>query len=302
MTKHGFWLKPYALFCYFRDKFKTVDFKKWEIGSRFSKALLRKYTNTKAADFDEIAFYYFLQYYLAEQLKEAATYAREQQLILKGDIPIGIYRHSVDAWTSPELFNMDGQAGAPPDPFSEIGQNWGFPTYNWVEMAKDGYQWWQQRLQQMAHYFDAFRIDHILGFFRIWDIPITQVEGSFGIFNQAIPIQKEEFAARGISFDKERFCTPYIPEHLIYQLFGENTGFVLSTFLQLKSPQFYQFLPQYDTQRKIEVWLDKADNLDKQALKKPLFNLLSNVLFFEVAHHGTTVFHPRIEFLHTTSF
>jgi 4-alpha-glucanotransferase len=302
LKKNQHWLKPYALFCYFRDTYQTVNFNEWKMGSQFSEAILTKFTHPKVAHFDQIAFYYFLQFYLDKQLKVAADYARTQQIVLKGDIPIGIYRFSVDAWIAPELYNMNSQAGAPPDPFSETGQNWGFPTYNWEVMAKNGYQWWQNRLQQLSSYFDAFRIDHILGFFRIWEIPSEQVEGSLGFFNKAISIRIEEFFEIYIPFDYDRFCLPYIPEHLVYQLFKTDTTFVLNTFLEIKSPKFYQFLPQFDTQKKIETWFKQEASPDKMSLKKLLFDLIGNVLFFEVAGSNKTAFHPRIDFLKTASF
>jgi len=85
----------------------------------------------------------------------------------------------VDAWQQPGLYHLDMQAGAPPDAFAVKGQNWGFPTYNWERMTQDGFSWWKQRFSQMSEYFDAFRIDHILGFFRIWSIPMESVKGSW---------------------------------------------------------------------------------------------------------------------------
>ena len=135
------------------------------------------------------AFHYFLQYHLDKQLKEAVDYLHQKGIALKGDIPIGIGRHSVEAWNNPELFNLDSSAGAPPDAFATEGQNWGFPTYNWEAMAKDDYKWWRERLTQMSRYFDAYRIDHILGFFRIWEIPVEYSQGTMGHFNPAIPLE-----------------------------------------------------------------------------------------------------------------
>ena len=111
--------------------------------------------------------------------------------MLKGDIPIGVGRDSVDAWQKSRLFNMDCQAGAPPADFSVLGQNWGFPTYNWEEMASDGFQWWKNRFGKMSEFFDAYRIDHILGFFRIWQIPMDAVHGLLGYFNPALPFSPE---------------------------------------------------------------------------------------------------------------
>ena len=131
-------------------------------------------------------------------MREAAEYAHAHGLILKGDIAIGVYRHGADVWQHPELFHTDLQAGAPPDAFAVKGQNWGFPTYNWPRMMEDGFAWWRRRFEQMSCYFDAFRIDHILGFFRIWSSPAHAVEGILGYFVPAIPVKVEEFAARGI--------------------------------------------------------------------------------------------------------
>ena len=132
---------------------------------------------------------YFIQFHLHLQLKQAAEYLHAQGVILKGDIAIGVYRHGADVWQQPELFHTDMQAGAPPDAFAAKGQNWGFPTYNWPRMKQDGFAWWKQRFEQMSCYFDAFRIDHILGFFRIWSSPAHAVEGILGYFVPAIPVK-----------------------------------------------------------------------------------------------------------------
>ena len=140
----------------------------------------------------QLELHYFLQYHLDKQLRNAVDYLHEKGVALKGDIPIGIGRESVDAWMNPELFNLDCQAGAPPDAFATEGQNWGFPTYNWEMMEKDDYQWWRERLAQMSRYFDAYRIDHILGFFRIWEIPIQYSQGTMGHFSPALPLDLYE--------------------------------------------------------------------------------------------------------------
>jgi 4-alpha-glucanotransferase len=129
--------------------------------------------------------------------------------VLKGDIPIGISRTSVEAWSNPGLFCLESQAGAPPDAFARDGQNWGFPTYNWQAMAAERYQWFARRFTKMADYFDAYRIDHILGFFRIWEIPCTTKSGLLGHFNPAMPLTTEEIAQWGITFYKERHATPF---------------------------------------------------------------------------------------------
>ena len=169
------WLIPYAEFCLHKRCLSL------------SKAL--PVTSTSSVT-EQPEFYYFLQYHLDKQLKEAVDYLHDKGIALKGDIPIGIGRESVEAYTNPKLFNLNCQAGAPPDVFAIEGQNWGFPTYNWEAMAKDNYQWWRERLTQMSRYFDAYRIDHILGFFRIWEIPYESTQGLLGYFSPAIGYQQ----------------------------------------------------------------------------------------------------------------
>lgn len=294
------WLRPYAAFCYLRDKYDTPDFNAWKTYSTFSANNLQKLCNPKAKHFSELAFYYFLQYHLDKQLGEVSAYARSQGILLKGDIPIGIYRYSVDAWVSPELYNMNGQAGAPPDPFSDLGQNWGFPTYNWEEMAKNDYQWWKDRFTQLSRYFDAFRIDHILGFFRIWEVPLEQIQGTMGHFNPALPIKHHEFAERGIPFDYERYCRPYICEHLLHQGFGTAKDQVVEVFFDTQTDGSYQFKAAFDTQKKIANWIEQ--NSEWEEYQDILYQLISNVLFFPVEGSDRQAFHPRIDFLKLSTF
>ncbi|MBR0177153.1 MAG: 4-alpha-glucanotransferase [Bacteroidales bacterium] len=149
----------------------------------------------------------FLQYHCDKQLREAVRALHNRGLLLKGDIPIGVNPKGVDVKSHPELFNLDVQVGAPPDDFAYEGQNWGFPSYNWEAMAKDNYAWWRRRLQVMARYFDAYRIDHILGFFRIWEIPKGEKTGLRGHFSPALPLSVEEIERQGFRFVKLRHAT-----------------------------------------------------------------------------------------------
>ena len=198
MAANEEWLRPYAIFCALRDEKGTPDFSAWGAMSKYTKAKASKYEKEHNA---EVMYHCFLQFHLSKQLREARDYAHSKGVVLKGDIPIGISRTSVDAWVYPELFNMDSSAGAPPDDFSVLGQNWGFPTYNWAKMAEDGYAWWKARFVKMAEYFDAYRIDHILGFFRIWEIPLNAVNALLGNFNPALPYTYEEIASYGFRFE-----------------------------------------------------------------------------------------------------
>ena len=143
----------------------------------------------------EPEYYGWMQFHLDKQFGDEVDYARSKGISFKGDLPIGVSADSAEAYWHPELFNLDSSTGAPPDYFSTDGQNWGFPTYNWDEMAKDDYAWWKARLRKMSRFFDAFRIDHILGFFRIWEIPTEYSSGKMGHFNPALPYSREEIYA-----------------------------------------------------------------------------------------------------------
>ncbi|MBR4755726.1 MAG: 4-alpha-glucanotransferase, partial [Bacteroidales bacterium] len=204
-SANSHWLIPYAAFCVLRDENGTPEFGKWKEMDVYSDSAVAAFRQTRGEEMD---FYCWEQYCLDVQLKDAVAYAHSKGVAIKGDLPIGISRTSVDAWQYPALFNLDSQAGAPPDAFSEDGQNWGFPTYNWEEMAKDGYGWWKARLGKMSEYFDAFRIDHILGFFRIWEIPLGIKSGLLGHFNPALPYSYDELKGRG--FNPE--CGLFVPD------------------------------------------------------------------------------------------
>ncbi len=290
------WLVPYAAFCYLRDKYNTSDFSKWRSNSEYDENAIQRLVSPSQKHYDAIAIHYFIQYHLHLQLKEVTAYAHKNGVIVKGDIPIGIYRYSVDAWMEPALYNMNAQAGAPPDDFAVKGQNWGFPTYNWKKMQEDNFTWWRQRFEQMSNYFDAFRIDHILGFFRIWSIPLHAVEGIMGRFVPAIAVHSNEFFERGINFDKDRYCKPYITEQVLQQLFGDEANYVKDTFLD-----GCQLKPSYDTQRKVEDHFE-GQNGDSDKIKSGLFNLISNVILFEEENSGGQKFHFRIAMEQTSSF
>lgn len=297
-----YWLVPYAAFCYLRDKYKTADFKQWKSYSEFNEEALQDFVDPSQKHYDEIAIHYFVQYELHLQLKEAVDYAHEKGVILKGDIPIGIYRNSVDAWMEPELYNMNKQAGAPPDDFAIKGQNWGFPTYNWQRMAADGFKWWRQRFEQMSVYFDAFRIDHILGFFRIWSIPLDAVEGIMGYFVPALPVHINEFGQRGIAFDYARLCKPYITDAVLKELMG-NEDYWLHTYLNKQSNGSYELKEAFNTQRKVEAFFDAMEKTaDHDRIRHALYDLISNVILFEVEGSQAQQFHFRISMSSTTSF
>lgn len=303
-NKH--WLVPYAAFCFLKEKHGTAEFATWPEHAQYDAAAIEKLLagNSKLkTQNSELAIHLFVQWHLHLQLKAATDYAHAQGLVVKGDIPIGIYRHSCDAWVAPELYNMDKQAGAPPDDFAEKGQNWGFPTYNWAQMGADGFAWWRQRFAQMSLYFDAFRIDHILGFFRIWSIPLDAVEGILGQFVPALPVRGEELVPAGVSL--ERLCRPYITDAVLREEFSPtDTDFVRENCLTRRADGTYELKPAFSTQQQVEAWFEQTQNskLETQNLKTGLFNLIANVLLFEVPGSNGREFHFRFGIEKTASF
>ena len=276
------WLEPYAEFLHKRDK--------------------------QPAD-----FYYFLQFHADLQLSEAVAYAHSIGVAMKGDIPIGISPDSVDAYTDPQLFNLDASAGAPPDDFSISGQNWGFPTYNWDVMAQDNYKWWRRRFTKMQDYFDAYRIDHILGFFRIWQMRKSDVWGLCGHFSPAMPYSLQDLWNMGIALDEDRMTKPYIRANFLGDTFGFDTEYAKEHFLNTRDGWIFWFKDEFDTQVKVENYFDEQlarpqaerynqlgdDTLNN--LKNGLLYLHCEVLFVRDQRHPELL-HPRISIYQSHSY
>ncbi|MEE0653147.1 MAG: 4-alpha-glucanotransferase [Segatella copri] len=287
------WLVPYAQYSYLRDKNGTADFNQWPDHQVWDEAERKALADPKTAAYKNVAFFYFVQFVLDRQMQEAHEHAKTKGVILKGDIPIGVNRNGCDVWTEPKYFNLNGQAGAPPDDFSANGQNWGFPTYNWFEMLKDGCQWWNRRFKNMARYFDAYRIDHVLGFFRIWEIPVHSVHGLLGQFAPALAMSREEIESYGLHFQEDRFTRPFITDWVLDRVFHERAGEVKEKYLDRLDDERYQMKPEVDTQRKVEALFADATDEKELWLRDGLYALISDVLFVR-DHTNPGVFHPRI--------
>lgn len=299
------WLEPYVAFCILRDKNLTSDFSKWGKDAQYSAVKSHKMLQPDSLYYKDAMLWCYIQFELDRQLKEATVYARKNGVILKGDIPIGISRRSVDAWCNPSLFNFGGQAGAPPDFFSETGQNWGFPTYNWDEMAKDGFAWWRQRLAKMNSYFDAYRIDHILGFFRIWEIPIDAVYGTLGHFSPSIPLTISELHSKNVNIDYDSACCPQVDDETIDRLFGEQATRVKDKYLCQLDGGLFTLSDDYSTQRKIYDKIvgkrapESLSRMTKQLLDG-LLTVATDVLLLKDCKTGG--YHPRIGLRKTSSY
>ncbi len=287
------WLLPYAAFSYLRDINGSAKFGDWKRYSIYNKEDIEALCSPESEVYDDIAYYYYVQYLLHIQLLEAADWARSIGVILKGDIPIGISRESVEAWIEPHYFNMNGQAGAPPDAFSQNGQNWGFPTYNWDIMQRDNYLWWRKRFEKMSEYFTAYRIDHILGFFRIWEIPQHSVHGLLGQFTPSLPMSRAEIERWGLKFQIDLMTEPFINDEMIDEIFGERCDEVRQKYLKHLHHDRYAMREEFATQRLIEAHFAGESDSESLRLKESLYSLVSNVLFV-VDSRNEGGYHPRI--------
>lgn len=292
VDSNEYWLRPYAAFCVLRDMYGTPEMDKWGEYAVYAPEKVDKIWKDHES---EMRFVYFVQYHLDKQIRHVRDYAHQQGVVLKGDIPIGISRTSVDAWVYPHLFYMESQAGAPPDDFSVLGQNWGFPTYNWEEMARDGFAWWKARFRKMSEYFDAYRIDHVLGFFRIWQIPMHAVHGLLGIFHPALPFTPDEMRN---DFDfwinPDVQARPLILEWMLTDFFGEYTADAKARFLTHVGGDRYELQAFVDTQRKVaEYFATQEKNAANECLCNGLLGLIDNVLFIEDPYDKGK-YHPRI--------
>ena len=243
-------------------------------------------------------FVYFVQYLLHTQLKSAADYARSKGVVLKGDLPIGLQRDSVETREHPELFYLGSTVGTPPDNYSPDGRNWGFPPYCWSDEL---FRMLKLRLSHLSQYFDALRIDHVLGFFRIWEIPAHAVSGLLGHFSPALPLTVDEIEYFGLPFRRELFTRPFINDRLLDRLFGVHAQYVREHFLISKSYNLYDLKEEFGTQRQVVDYFAERRDENSLWIRDGLMRLISNVLFVEDSHQPD-MFHPRIGALNESVF
>ena len=291
---------------------QTLDSKEFKQWFEDNKDWLEPYALYLSGKAEEI---YYTQYHLHLQLKDAADYARSKGVFIKGDVPIGVNRESVETSTHPQLFHLDASTGAPPDNFSPNGQNWGFPTYNWSEKETKGastsvssrkkdtkvlnpfgvslVDWFRKRLRWMEQYFDAIRIDHVLGFFRIWEIPVEAVFGLLGHFSPSIPMTVGEIEYFGLPFRKALFTRPFINDRVLDRIFGMHAAYVRETFLMVRGYGLYDLKTEFNTQQKVRDFFEGKNDENSLWIRDGLYRLISNVLFL-VDPEQPEMYHPRI--------
>lgn len=296
LNEHASWLTPYAVFSYLRDRYGGVDVRRWSPYAQGTEDVIATLADPGAAHYPDLAFHYFVQYHLHRQLAHVTAHARSRGIVLKGDLPIGVSPASVEVWSHPSWFDRDHAAGAPPDDFSQTGQNWGFPLYRWEEMEKDGFLFWRERLTHLARFFQAVRLDHVLGFFRIWAIPQTSVTALQGRFIPSLPLSREELHVHNIS-DIDDLCAPLITDHTLERLFGPARHEIAHFYLEKISEDRYRFRPPFSTQRQLLAGLREGERYTAE-----LLGLHDEVLFLREERAEGTFFHPRIRMWDTVRF
>jgi len=302
LREQGDWLKPYAAFCRLRDRHVTADFTQWGEHAVYSAKTIRTWFKPTSPEYGEVMFYAFVQFHLKAQLDRTLDAGHALGVAFKGDLPIGIDRCSVEAWTTPALFHMDRQTGAPPDNFSALGQNWGFPTYDWPRLEAEGYTWWRQRLARMSACFDALRIDHILGFFRIWEIPREYAEGILGHFNPALPLSRGEIRELGFVREVTKFTVPAVAEKALPQFFGKAAAKVAKGILFRDDDGFLRLRPEFATGKAREAWCAAARSRAEAARFAEGLKRLSYEVLFVADPDQPDRFHPRIALQDTAVF
>ena len=306
--KNERWLVPYAVFCFLRDLFGTAEHWNWGVFSKPSLDLLNRLSDRSNEWYDTIQFYYYLQYKLHCQLLHASEQAKKLGVVLKGDLPIGVDKRSVDTWIHSSLFRMDTSTGAPPDYFDPKGQNWGFPTYDWEVMAKDSYEWWRRRLSHMAQYFQAYRIDHILGFFRIWELPSTAKTGLLGRFRPSSPYTRSDLEYSGI-WDIDRLTDPYVTDEVLHDLLDDSEleSEIKERFFTKSEGNRYKFKEKFNTEAslfslKSRPGLPERAAIENERIKEILVLLYQNVLLIRDRESPNQSFFPRFGLTETSSF
>ncbi len=201
IEKNG-WLELYGLFLALKGEFGGKHWRDWP----------EKYAHPEPQQIElrqgAVDFHSFVQFLCHSQLRKAKEHASKNGVFIKGDIPILISQDSVDVWSNRSLFNLDYAAGAPPDYYNPDGQNWGFPLFDWEQMRHRAFTWWKRRLAVAEPFFHIYRIDHVVGFFRIWGIPQKkELDGA-----HFIPSERDLWAGLGIELLNMLIeCSPLLP-------------------------------------------------------------------------------------------
>lgn len=278
------WAKAYCVYCTLKSMNNESSWKDW-----------KSYQNPSANDIDklwtkhhkECLYHAWMQRTAEMQFTAAVTEISKMGVNIKGDIPILINEDSADAWANRNYFSMEDRAGAPPDMFSYSGQNWGFPTYRWDNIERDDFSWWKNRLHQASKFYHAYRIDHVLGFFRIWSIPQTEVTGILGRFNPCIPLTWNVLNNAGFCRETlEYLRRPNYSANQLYDFFGDETNSIIETYFEGLPNAPHRFVLKQEFYSEKQITSCNAP----QAIKDALLRVYWNRIFIPTGDENT--FYP----------
>ena len=218
------WVKQYAVYRRLKEANSEKSWKEWTEHREVTPDGISAFWNDGQYRGKHL-FWVWLQEALDRQFSAAAKAIADEGIMLEGDLPILMNDDSCDVWAHPEIFIQDLSAGAPPDMYSPEGQNWGFPLYNWDAQERNNYAWWKQRLAVAGKYYQAYRIDHVLGFFRIWSSSRSDISSALGRYIPYTPLTNSDLRKQG--YDKSRIrwvSQPHIPTNELMDAFRANWG------------------------------------------------------------------------------
>ena len=253
------WVRPYAAFRVLEHANGGAAWETWGDAAADPAAAVRACWDTRP---EECRFHAWVQREAASQLSAAARALEGAGVRLKGDLPILMSSQSADAWHERRFFDSTMRAGAPPDMYSARGQMWGFPVYDWTAMAGDGHGWWKARLAQAARFFHAFRIDHVLGFFRIWQVPATEANGLLGWFDPAEACTRADLAEAGFDDAAVRWLSvPHVRGDDLRAKLGAAAERAAGRYLlRIGGEDLYNLRPELDREDAIRS-LDEPDGI-----------------------------------------
>lgn len=269
--ENSYWLRDFCLFKTLKKYFKGLPWYDWpeEYRERNEVALRKFYQE----NINEIKFQEWTQWQLYLQFKEVKKYATEQGVFLKGDLPILVSRDSADVWAHREFFKLEFAAGAPVDMYCALGQRWGMPTYHWDNIRKDNFVYLKEKLRYAQNFYDLLRIDHVVGFFRIWSIPYNEPLENKGLNGFFDPSDERLWGKQG------REILEVMQGATSMFLCAEDLG-IIPEICRITLKELN--IPGNDVQRWAKDWLQSHDFLDKKDYRFMAVNMLST--------HDTTNF------------
>ena len=273
-VRSNHWIIPYAVFKNIKDENMQASWKSWDESIQklsYDQIKLKWQNKAKKSSHN---FFVWCQLRASEQFKEGAESLRAKKIILKGDIPILMNEDSVDCWTYPEFFRQELRAGSPPDGGNPMGQNWGFPTYDWDRLEADEFTWWKDRIKTSAQYYDAFRIDHILGFFRIWASKENETTAYLGHTIPYADFTRKTLNELGFDDDRIKWISePHIPTGTIENItwnHDEATAVLEKVCDRVKTEELWTFKKEIDGDKEIYAMNFFEDEGKNNAVKNAL--------------------------------